>query len=380
MISRSFYMVILTLLILMIPGFAATDVYKSPQPQSSLQDGWKWAEKKAGDLQGGIWVGYSIRQLMRANSFIGSYHSSSNSPTLEQIISGKAGGTKSSARTGEETVAEAAKRALQEFNDSEELSVLEDKEIAFLFYYRDMPVNPENIDDMKISNLSLPVNLNGRPLIWLGLSEPVQSVQLLSNFYEKVKSMDVKEKIISAVGIHRGETSAFQFLKNVIKAEKSPDLREKAVFWIGQQGNPQALQVLLDVTKNDNSGDVREHAVFSISQLKEPEATDALIDLARNGKDYDVRKKAIFWLGQKASKVAAETLEDVANDDPETELQEQAVFALSQLSSGEGIPALIKIATNHPNLSVRKKAIFWLGQSDDPRAFETLVDIVRKKN
>ncbi|MBN2091183.1 HEAT repeat domain-containing protein [candidate division KSB1 bacterium] len=36
------------------------------------------------------------------------------------------------------------------------------------------------------------------------------------------------------------------------------------------------------------------------------------------------------------------------------------------------------MAKTHPNPEIRKKAIFWLGQSKDPRAIETLVEIVRK--
>ena len=105
---------------------------------------------------------------------------------------------------------------------------------------------------------------------------------------------------------------------------------------------------------------------------------DAFIDLAKTAKNKQVREKAIFWLGQLAGKKALETLTDIVFDEEKTELQEKAVFALSQLDNGEGIPKLIKAAKEHPNPQIRKKAIFWLGESGDQRALEALIEMVQK--
>jgi len=40
---------------------------------------------------------------------------------------------------------------------------------------------------------------------------------------------------------------------------------------------------------------------------------------------------------------------------------------------------MFRIAKTHPNRVIRKQAIFWLGQSDDPRAFDTIVEIAEGK-
>jgi HEAT repeat protein len=44
--------------------------------------------------------------------------------------------------------------------------------------------------------------------------------------------------------------------------------------------------------------DVREQAVFALSQRPRDEGVPALIRIARTHRDPEVRKKAIFWLGQ----------------------------------------------------------------------------------
>jgi HEAT repeat protein len=44
--------------------------------------------------------------------------------------------------------------------------------------------------------------------------------------------------------------------------------------------------------------DVREQAVFALSQRPHDEGVPALIRIARENPDPELRKKAIFWLGQ----------------------------------------------------------------------------------
>ena len=49
---------------------------------------------------------------------------------------------------------------------------------------------------------------------------------------------------------------------------------------------------------HDVDRDVRESAVFALSQQRNDVGVPALIAIARTNKDPDIRKKAIFWLGQ----------------------------------------------------------------------------------
>ena len=49
---------------------------------------------------------------------------------------------------------------------------------------------------------------------------------------------------------------------------------------------------------SDVDREVRESAVFALSQQRNDVGVPALISIAKNNKDPDIRKKAIFWLGQ----------------------------------------------------------------------------------
>ena len=52
------------------------------------------------------------------------------------------------------------------------------------------------------------------------------------------------------------------------------------------------------VADGDADREVRESAVFALSQRPKDEGVPALIQIAKENKDPDLRRKAIFWLGQ----------------------------------------------------------------------------------
>jgi HEAT repeat protein len=69
----------------------------------------------------------------------------------------------------------------------------------------------------------------------------------------------------------------------------------------------------------------------------------------------DVRESALFWLGQEAAAAATEGLAEVASDeDEEQEVREAAVFALSQRPSSEGVPILMELARTAREPGTRK--------------------------
>lgn len=56
---------------------------------------------------------------------------------------------------------------------------------------------------------------------------------------------------------------------------------------------------------------LKEGAVFAISQMELEESIDGLIGLARAADDEEVRKKAIFWLGETGDPRALEVLIEI---------------------------------------------------------------------
>lgn len=57
--------------------------------------------------------------------------------------------------------------------------------------------------------------------------------------------------------------------------------------------------------------EIREHAIFALSQRPHHEGIPALIRIARTSPDHQLRKKALFWLGQSGDPRAIDLFEEI---------------------------------------------------------------------
>jgi HEAT repeats len=65
------------------------------------------------------------------------------------------------------------------------------------------------------------------------------------------------------------------------------------------------------VTDNKGDREVRESAIFALSQRPNEEGVPALIRVVKNNPDPELRKKALFWLGQSGDPRALKLFEDL---------------------------------------------------------------------
>jgi hypothetical protein len=93
----------------------------------------------------------------------------------------------------------------------------------------------------------------------------------------------------------------------------------------------------------------------------------------------DVRNSALFWVGQAAGEAATKGLQEIVDDpNGDQEVRKSAVFSLSQSPKDEAVPALIRIAQQNKDPEIRRNAIFWLAQTRDPRALEYFESVLTK--
>lgn len=184
------------------------------------------------------------------------------------------------------------------------------------------------------------------------------------------------ERVIAVLALH--ESPRIEPLLEKLAGRGSPsDVREQAVFWLGQRGGEAGFRFLRDLIHDANaSRELTKKAVFSISQSKGGDATAELIDVARHHESSDVRRDALFWLGQKAGAKAAAELRRAVDEDPDDDVREHAVFAISQLPRDRSVPLLIDLVKHHKSAKVREKAMFWLAQTNDPRALDLIEEIL----
>ena len=76
-------------------------------------------------------------------------------------------------------------------------------------------------------------------------------------------------------------------------------------------GDSLAPGAIAEAIEKDPDTDVRKRAVFALSQLPKDESVPKLIEVAKNNRSPAVRQQAMFWLGQSNDPRALKFFEDV---------------------------------------------------------------------
>jgi TolA-binding protein len=216
-------------------------------------------------------------------------------------------------------------------------------------------------------------------IFWLGQVRSDRAVSLLEDVLRNSSDRDVKDKAIFALS-QQSNTRAGQILRDFAERDsESQDLREQAIFWLGQkrsEENANYLKALYGRVRNDG---LKEKIIFSLSQQRNSFGnSEWIMNIALDSKEsIEMRKHALFWAGQGGAPIDQfASLYDKMTD---REIKEQLIFVLSQRSrDSKAIDKLMDIARNDRDREMRSKAIFWLGQSRDPRVLKFLEDLISK--
>ncbi|HET9515778.1 MAG TPA: HEAT repeat domain-containing protein [Gemmatimonadales bacterium] len=220
--------------------------------------------------------------------------------------------------------------------------------------------------------------VRAQAVFWLSQVDSEEAVSALDSILTRTDDREIQEKAIFALSQHDSRT-ARQALRRYAERNDAPEeLREKAVFWIGQSDDPENAQFLRNLFGRVTSQELKDKIIFSISQTGDAGATQFLTEVARNtSQPIEIRKKALFWLGQKDD-VTGTDLAALYGTFSDPEIKEQLIFTLSQKDDRAAVDKLIDIARREPDRELRKKAVFWLGQSNDPRVPELMAEILTK--
>ncbi|MFL6198773.1 MAG: HEAT repeat domain-containing protein [Thermoanaerobaculia bacterium] len=225
------------------------------------------------------------------------------------------------------------------------------------------------VERIRSVSASCPLNAGGRRFLWLEGVQPEESVRFLT---ELVKRNEVDEEGLDALALHRNAGALTALSDFATSTRYRPDLREHALFWLGEARGREGYEVVMRVLREDKDDDIREKALFALSESPVSEAGEVLVRTARADRSPGVRSQAMFWLSQIDHPQAPATILEAIAKDADPEVREQGVFALSQLPKGKGVPLLIKLGRESRDREVRKQALFWLAESEDPEAVKFL--------
>ena len=212
-------------------------------------------------------------------------------------------------------------------------------------------------------------------VFWLGQVGGAEAAGALVDILRSSDDPKVQENAIFALAQHGGEEAMEVLREYAERADAPDDLRENAIFWLGQSSDgADYLRGLYDRIDNP---DLRENIVFGVAQGGSEEDGAWLLERALDdAEDIEVRKNALFWAGQMGMEIGQ--LADLYGSVDDREMKEQVIFVLSQSSDRtEAVTQLMEIAREEEDTELKQNALFWLGQMDDPRIADFLLEILR---
>ncbi|HJR36582.1 MAG TPA: HEAT repeat domain-containing protein [Gemmatimonadales bacterium] len=201
---------------------------------------------------------------------------------------------------------------------------------------------------------------------WLSQVDSPAAVAALDSILRSAGDPALQDKAIFALS-QQDSPRARQALRDfALRPGVSSDLRQKAIFWIGQGDDPDRLGFLKTLYTQLRDNESRDKILFSVSQVEGRESQRWLLQVAGDvNENIELRKKALFWVGQ--SDIPATELFTLYDKMPSWEMKKQLIFVYSQRDERAAVDKLFEIARTETDVKLRKDAIFWLGQSDDPR-------------
>ena len=139
--------------------------------------------------------------------------------------------------------------------------------------------------------------IRSEAIFWLGQKHSSENGQFLRDLFKRVRSGELKDKIIFSLSQQRGTGSEQWLLDIAMDANESTEVRKQALFWAAQNKSI-GLDRLSGLYDRTNDTEIKEQLIFGFSQRNSREAVDKLMSIARSDRDKEMRKKAIFWLGQ----------------------------------------------------------------------------------
>lgn len=337
-------------------AFSPDTVIRHPNPNAPLPERWEWARQTAVSMRSpAYWVGYTIDPMpgVEGSIYIG---------RLERRGLTGNGGLNLRGR-------------ITNFGDFRGFNVpgvllpplvgggMPD-DVALLFAYVFDGQGRPRLARVHISSLALPVDLEDRPLFWLGDSGDEESIALVQSLFESAPA-DLKQDVVAALGVH-GSSATVPHLARWLQGSENNDVREEAAEWLGRHPDPVALALLTRTARTDRVSDVRREAAEGVAEMDLPAATDSLIVLARDLGDADARREAVEGLAEKSDPRALAAAVEIARTDDNRDVRQEAVETLGEFKDGAGVPHLIEIARTDRSAEVRMEAVETLGEAGNP--------------
>ena len=160
-----------------------------------------------------------------------------------------------------------------------------------------------------VTDQSVTAGVRENAIFWLGQSDDDGNVDFLRQAYRELDDPELKEKLIFSMSQMGGDDEVTWLLAVAGDLDEPTEVRNNALFWAGQADG--AEDRLIAFYRDITDRDIKEQLIFVYSQADGDASLRQLMDIAGNETDHDLRENAIFWLGQSAAPEAMTFLEDL---------------------------------------------------------------------
>jgi hypothetical protein len=156
-----------------------------------------------------------------------------------------------------------------------------------------------------------PAKVREKAIFWLGNSGDAQALADLKEIYAKERDGAVKKQIVFAMQLSKRPEATAELIRIAKEDSSQDVRKQAVFWLGQKASaeSVKALKDIVDAP--DSESGLKDQAVFAISQLPKEKSVPMLIDLAKANKNPSIRKKAIFWLGQSGDPAALKFFEDI---------------------------------------------------------------------
>jgi len=336
---------------------APASVVRYPDPAQRLAQRWDWALERGARMGRGFWIGYRVRQATAT----GQHRSEKPHRERHDEWRGEPGAGGFRGVPLAPVIADSG----------------DEDDLALLFRLRTRGPGQATLESVRVTSLSLPVDLERAPLVWLGSADDAASLTRLQALFAAAHSADLREDLVTDVGLHGSSRAVVPLLDGWLRGDASAGVRAQAAEWLGHHPDAAAVRALASAARHDPASRVREQAVKALRINPFPAATDSLLALARTHVDRDVRREAVEGLDHKSDPRVLPAMIAIARTDQDEDVQREAVEGLGELKDA-GLRAVIDIARTHRDPDVRSRAVKTVAEAaPQDVALRLLEDVAR---
>lgn len=142
-----------------------------------------------------------------------------------------------------------------------------------------------------------PADLRADAIFWISQNRDAGGAEYLMELYPQLEDPELRERAIFGIAQSGGAAARDWLLERVRDRREPVEARKNALFWAGQVGGD-IIEELDGLYGTLEDREMKEQLIFVASQDGGRASVDLLMEVVRDEEDADLRENAIFWLGQ----------------------------------------------------------------------------------